>query len=143
MINPELQFDYKRYSAGKYNYDGLLRLYLDNLQPNFKQSLQSFVSSEDDLGPEIILNLKWLDAYRYQQKAVFYYLDLLQLMKERYSWNHLLANPTKEAFDESSGVKDPLFDVAIAVNFNDFKMEGFDPFHDYIRKAPYLFTILN
>ena len=66
--NPENLFDYKRYVAGKqYSDDGLCRIYLEVLHPHFKLPLiPTFVSNEDDLGPEIILNLKWLDVYRYQ-----------------------------------------------------------------------------
>ena len=80
-------FDYKQYLVPtKYTYDQLLRNYLEMLQPSFKQKLTNLVSSEDDLGPEVILNLKWLDTYRYNQKSIFYYLDLVQELKERYNW---------------------------------------------------------
>ena len=72
-------FDYKKYSSHEYSYEGLIRLYFETLQPNFKQSLASLGAvTEDDLGPEIILNLKWLDAYRYSPNSVYLYLDLLQ-----------------------------------------------------------------
>ena len=54
-----------RYAPKEYSYENLLRLYLEMLQPSSKHNLTSLVSSEDDLGPEIILNLKWLDTYRY------------------------------------------------------------------------------
>ena len=64
-MNKENLFDYKEYVASPYSYDNLIRLYLEMLQPSFKQKLTHLVSSEDDLGPEIILNLKWLDTYRY------------------------------------------------------------------------------
>jgi len=33
--------------------------------PSAKHKLSYFVTSEDDLGPEIIMNLKWVDQYRY------------------------------------------------------------------------------
>lgn len=75
-MGKENLFDYMRYTS-RYNYDNLLRLYLEMLQPSDKQKLTNLVSSEDDLGPELILNLKVLDTYRYNQKAVFYYLDLV------------------------------------------------------------------
>lgn len=52
-------------------------LYFDIVSTNKKNSLLSFVSSEDDLGPEIILNLKWLDVYRYQQIGAYHYFDLV------------------------------------------------------------------
>ena len=116
------------------------------LQPSFKQSLSpDLVSSEDDLGPEIILNLKWLDVYRYQQKAVFLYLDLIQQIKERYSWTKVLNNPVEDVLDGASpeGRQDPLIDGHINVNFNEFRDVGIDSFPDYIRQAPYIFTILN
>ena len=77
IVNNQNLFDYKQYSQTRYAYDALLRLFLEQLQPSFKQKLTNLVSSEDDLGPEIILNLKWLDTYRYNQKAVYYYLDLV------------------------------------------------------------------
>ena len=90
----------------------------------------------------MILNLKWLDTYRYQQKSVFYYLDLIQELKERYHWRHILANPSEEALDNSQG-QDPLFESCISVNFNELRGIGIDPFPDFIRKAPYLFSIIN
>ena len=58
------------------------------------------MSSEDDLGPEVILNLKWLDTYRYNQKSIFYYLDLVQELKERYNWQQIIANPSQ--FDDNA-----------------------------------------
>ena len=87
------------------------------------------------------MNLKWLDTYRYNQKSVFYYLDLVQELKERYNWRHILANPTEEALDNSQ--VDSFFDSCISVNFNELQRVGLDPFTDFIRKALYLFTILN
>lgn len=89
--------------------------------PRSKQSLQTFVGTEDDLGPEVILNLKTLDVYRYHQKNVYYYLDLLQMMRDRYSWARILSNPTEEGMEAQSKAQDNLFDVHVNPNFNELK----------------------
>ena len=67
MPASEYLFNYKQYVPGKpYSDENLLRIYMEHLMPQFKLSLYSFVGTEDDLGPEVILNLKTLDVYRYQ-----------------------------------------------------------------------------
>lgn len=101
-------------------------LYFDIVQPYRKNSLQTFVSSEDDLGPEIILNLKWLDAYRYQQIGAYHYYDLVQNIKERFSWDRILSNPKEESFNGANGaLTDVLFEKTIIFEAN---IDGWDPF---------------
>ena len=52
------QFDYKRYTGEKYSYPPLFRKYLESTQASSKRSMEEIVTKIDDLGPEIILNLK-------------------------------------------------------------------------------------
>ena len=56
--------------------------------------LNDLTKNIDDLGPEIILNLKVVDAYRYPQAAVFFYNDLLQSTLSKYGWADRL-EPTR------------------------------------------------
>ena len=74
-------FDYKQFSRaavareGKgeenYNYEELLELYLAKTQAGARRPFDHYVPSIDDLGPEIILNLKLVNAYRYSQAGVY------------------------------------------------------------------------
>ena len=118
------------YSKEAYDYENMLRIYLDNmLVPTKKIPLSSYVSSEDDLGPEVILNLKWLDAYRYPQKAVYLYMDVLQKLKEKHNWRRFLENPREKEED----VQDPLFNQFIFANVTAFRKDGIDLFPQFIR----------
>lgn len=79
-------FDYKRFTGEKYGHRILLRLYLEKTQASAKRPLDGFVTSIDDLGPEIILNLRLIDTYRYPSSAAYLYYDLLQSILFRHCW---------------------------------------------------------
>lgn len=78
--NPENRFDFKSYVKEKPCSDDNLaqRVFFEDVLPFSKHSLSAFVNSEDDLGPEVVMNVKWLDAYRYHQQTVYLYLELIQ-----------------------------------------------------------------
>ena len=97
--NPEFKFDYHKYAQKNYKHDNLYSLCFDDLQPKAKQPLEAFVSDEDDLGPEVIMNLKWLDAYRYPQNTVYLLQDLVQTLIERYDWARILSNPSEDGLE--------------------------------------------
>jgi len=63
--NPELQFKYQRFCDRKYTPESLYNMCFDEVQAKSKERLTSMVRDEDDLGPEVIMNLKWLDTYRF------------------------------------------------------------------------------
>ena len=50
---------------------------MKDIQPESKEPIKSFVDNEDDLSPAVIMNLKWLDAYRYRQKSIYSFLELI------------------------------------------------------------------
>ena len=144
----EPAFDFKRYSEAQYNYENLTHLLFDKLLPREKKTLSELqIKCEDDLGPEIILNFKWLDAYRYNQKSIYYFMDLVQAIKERYHWGKYIAKPdeeNKEIKPSGASVQDPFFDIELrSVNFSETLDLRMDTFAFQIRKAPYLFTLLN
>ena len=112
--------------------------YLELLKPTSKIPLQNFVNSEDDLGPEMIMNLKWLDCYRYEQKSVFLYLSLMQDLKLKYNWSHMLTTA------QESDSEDPFFEICKDDSSNFMHPDlGINEFPEYMRRAPYLFSILN
>ena len=98
------------------------------------------VSSEDDLGPEMIFNLKWLDPYRYPTSSIFLYLDFLQQNEEIFGWSRILNNPTDEAMqkNEQCAFCTHLDDYETLKNANEREYFG-----QHIRKAPYFFNALN
>ena len=57
--------EYIQISKEKYGYNRLVQKYLDKTQASSKIPLDAIVTAIDDLGPELILNLKAIDAYRY------------------------------------------------------------------------------
>ena len=59
------QIEFKKYTGEEYHYQDLLQLYIEKTQPISKRPLDDFVANIDDLGPELILNLKLIDMYRY------------------------------------------------------------------------------
>ena len=60
--NPEFRFNFQEYTGKSYKHEDLYNLYFEEVQPKAKEPLSQFVNDEDDLGPEVIMNLKWLDA---------------------------------------------------------------------------------
>ena len=72
-------FSYERYAKSRpeLTEEATIRDYFIEVMPKSKHSLSHFVTSEDDLGPEIILNIKWIDQYRYDSRNVYLYLDLI------------------------------------------------------------------
>ena len=98
--NPEYSFDFRNYSGKNYKYEQLFNTYFEEVQPKAKEQLSSFVNDEDDLGPEVIMNLKWLDAYRYPQQNVYLHQDLVQNLIEHYDWARILSNPTEESLEQ-------------------------------------------
>ena len=93
--NPEFRFNFQEYTGKSYKHEDLYSLYFEEVQPKAKEPLSQFVNDEDDLGPEVIMNLKWLDAYRYPQQNVYLHQDLVQNLIEHYDWARILANPTE------------------------------------------------
>ena len=113
--------------------------------PRTKLPLSDFVTSEDDLGPEIILNLKWLDAYRYPQKTVYFYLELLQHSREINSWSKILSSSNfEEAIDPSIPHEGANFDKYLRTDFsNEIIEDDYDHFATIIRQGPYLISLIN
>ena len=78
--NPENMFDFRAfYEKKKQCSDDNLaqKVFFEDLQPKAKYRLSDLVTDEDDLGPELVMNVKWLDAYRYPSETVYLYLDLI------------------------------------------------------------------
>ena len=71
------QLDFKSFTREKYGYKQLVDLYLKKTQSGYKSPLETFVTAIDDLGPELILNLRQIDVYRHPQSLTFLYYDLL------------------------------------------------------------------
>lgn len=65
-------------------------------------------------------------------------------MRERYSWSRILSNPCEETI-EGSSVPDYLFDnyILTHTNYDEWRKMNEDHFPDYIRRAPYLFSVIN
>ena len=84
------QYDFKQFTKENYQYKDSLRCYLEKTQANSKIPLDAIVTAIDDLGPELIMNLKAIDAYRYPQSAVFLYQDLLQSILLKHCWQNEL-----------------------------------------------------
>jgi hypothetical protein len=64
--------------------------YLQVTEPSAKREIREFVSSEDDLGPEMIMNIKWVEPYRYPSKALYFYLECLQDYRNKYHWQVIM-----------------------------------------------------
>ena len=52
--------------------------YLRSTEPSAKLQISEFVSHEDDFGPELIMNIKWIEPYRYPSQTLYYYLECLR-----------------------------------------------------------------
>jgi hypothetical protein len=64
-----------------------LKIYIDMVSNKRKKDLMSFVSQVEDLGPEVLLNLPLLDAYRYSPQACAQYLEIYRSIVKTYSWD--------------------------------------------------------
>ena len=59
---------------------------MSSTQAKERRNFGEFCTSIDDLGPEIILNLKKLKTYRYKQEGAFLYFDLLKSILLKHRW---------------------------------------------------------
>ena len=126
--------------------------------------LETFVTAIDDLGPELILNLRQIDVYRHPQSLTFLYYDLLQSILIRHCWENKLdiqrvqttLNPDEndinfeDSDEENNGRETDEFgeDQECPIrnyldSYSNLLNAGVSEFANHLKKSPFFFHIMN
>lgn len=99
------------------------------------------VSSEDDLGPELIMNIKWLDSYRYNPQTLFMYLDIMQEYRNKQSWQQFFNSPVV-SHSGNNDVKDVIINcMSLYLQWHTQGVQSL--FGREVSRAPFYIHLLN
>ena len=145
-------------------YKEQLEKYLSSTQAKERRKFNEFVQSIDAFGPEICLNLRMVNIYRYRQDSIFLYCDLLKSIVLKHRWmnrfkmkqNAATINDEKEDSDDDGQAKEPDLDKDSPIRHYILSLlgdtnEAFQSSpEDYqlvlrmhVRRAPFFFNLIN